>query len=67
MSSVAASMSEIEMRVRALETRVGRHDEDMGAVVDTTSKTFTVVSALARNAGLDVDELLAEEDDNIQA
>ncbi|GAA3964540.1 hypothetical protein GCM10023085_53870 [Actinomadura viridis] len=41
---MAALLSEIEMRVRAVETRVGRHDEKMTAIVGTTtSQPLTLV------------------------
>lgn len=59
---MAASVSELDMRVRTLETRVGRHDEDMEAVVDTISKTFTVVMAVARKLEIDVEVLLDEDE-----
>lgn len=62
---MAATLAELEMRLRALEARVGRHDEDMGALVDTTSRTLTIVTALAEHAGLDVAEILAAEDGDV--
>ncbi|TYK50879.1 hypothetical protein [Actinomadura decatromicini] len=63
---MAASLSEIEMRLRAVEARVGRHDEDMAALVDTGSQTLTLVKALAQHAGLDVDVLLAQAEEDAE-
>jgi hypothetical protein len=61
---MAASLAELEMRIKALESPVGRHDEDLDALVDTGSKTLTLVTALAEHAGLDVDRLLTAADED---
>ena len=62
---MAAPLSEIEMRLRTVEARVGRHDEDM-ASIDTGSQTLTLVRALALHSGLDVDELLAQAEEDTE-
>ncbi|GAA2607347.1 hypothetical protein SMC26_18005 [Actinomadura fulvescens] len=39
------------------------HDEHLELIAEVTNRTLPLVSVLARNAGLDVDELVAGGDD----
>ncbi|MBO2454212.1 hypothetical protein J4573_44495 [Actinomadura barringtoniae] len=69
---IAAGNAELEMRVKALETRVGRHEDDMTSLVDTSSETLKRVTriekgldALLAHHGIEV-EVDQDEDDLVE-
>lgn len=66
---MAASNAELEMRVKALETRVGRHEDDITSLIDVTSDTLKRVKrieqgldALLAHHGIVVETKLDEDD-----
>jgi uncharacterized coiled-coil protein SlyX len=59
---VAASKAELEMRVKALETRSTRHEDDITALIDTVSLVHEDTQLLKRQVAhltKGVDALLA--------
>ncbi|MFG1998705.1 hypothetical protein ACGFNU_06110 [Spirillospora sp. NPDC048911] len=40
-----------------------KRDDDLESIIDMTSRTLALVSALARHEGLDVDAILGGDDD----
>lgn len=66
---MAASNAELEMRVKALEARVGRHEDDITSLLDVTSDTLKRVKriehgldALLAHHGIVVEAELDEDD-----